>query len=401
MMAPRWIPRVLTIMGMYLFAYPAFAYALESVTGGYLLALILVFSISWLAILIHELGHSYAAKIAGWRVHLIVVLGLGYSPRQRRFMKVAPTSRSNDIGGWVLATPGPDKDWGRGQIAFTAGGPAANIAFGISAILIAFAFGDDLRGFFGSLLGIGEIFLIVGFANLIPTGGVVFHKSDGAQLIDAIRGIRPTPYQQQAARLIGLVYDGVPAREWAISDLDLLIRSDEGEDDSLQLILLSYAFAMADLKAVRSILEPLYQKAPNGLPEYRCTYAFVLAMTGADMTVAAEILDTLPKSVDRKSFDYFRARAVVDYMLLKPEEAMRAVTSALQAAARNGQDPDDDDKAVFEAIEKGHALPDLPPRVFVHYRADAPAKSSIAQLSSAPPGAPFDPAAASALKPVP
>ena len=91
-------------------------------------------------------------------------------------------------------------------------------------------------------------------------------------------------------------------------------------------------------------------------------YAFTISMTDRDALHAVKILEKLPRRAARRSFSFWRARAVTAHLLERRDEALAAIRKARHIAKKTGIRPDGDDETVFRAIEHGRDLPRLEPR---------------------------------------
>lgn len=124
----------------------------------------------------------------------------------------------------------------------------------------------------------------------------------------------------------------------------------------------AWAVGVADLAAAKRILERYVKPNPVSNFDHRCTYAFAVAMLDGDGPRAAGILDTVPPEAATNSFSFWRARAATLHVLGRREEALAALRSARKAGGNFWDGPDEDDEAVFRAIEEGNELPRLEPR---------------------------------------
>ena len=139
-------------------------------------------SLSFVAVLVHELGHAAAAWRLGADVHSIVVvpLELRFHPRRLRTKWKAGKA---DLGGYVAYSL--DRIQARRKhMMIAAAGPAANLLLALGAGLIAERLG--LTTLAGTLLGaLAMLSAGTGLANLIP-----FKGSDGRHLLQGFRAGR-------------------------------------------------------------------------------------------------------------------------------------------------------------------------------------------------------------------
>ena len=330
--------------------------------GALVLSLLISAVFSAICVLVHELGHAAAARVVGWRVHLIVVGPLAFAPRRGRFVRVAGRGRRQDIGGWVNATPPPGRAWTDGDIPFILGGAIGNLVLAIASVLAALALYEAERRAATGLLGLAAISMVFAVANLVPLRGPGRNRNDGALLIDALKREEPPLCDQNIARLAGMINDGVSAAEWDVSALNDLADDPTVNRDEVDPLLISYALAVADLAALKSILERSLEAKPEAPAEYICLYAFAIAMIDRDGPRAAEILEKVPAKLAKKSFCYWRAQAATAHLLDRRDEALAAISNARRVVGKLGARPDEDDEAVFRAIELGEELPRLEPR---------------------------------------
>lgn len=165
----------------------------------------------WLAALVYELGHALAAYNTGRRIHMVAVLPLGYLVKAQKFTWISKGG-TGDIGGFVFATPKHSGDWRRGEVLYALGGILANL---LSSALAFFVIGERLLGrgsdpFVGSF---AVLSLVIAFLNLVPIWGPGLLRSDGAFLLDAMRG-RGNPGRDRLSELTAMHVDGVPAADW-------------------------------------------------------------------------------------------------------------------------------------------------------------------------------------------
>ncbi len=186
--------------------------------GGGLTVWLLIAVLSFVSILVHELGHALAAARIGARIVAFVVL-----PFELRFhpmrLGLAPRRKHRDLGGYVLFVPPPGHTR-RQAMLVSAAGPLANFALVPVALLLgaAISFHFSSAGYHlparpsdGLLPSDAEMAAIqlipyswaveasrllsdalailsagMGVANLIPYGG-----SDGASIVRSWKARRP------------------------------------------------------------------------------------------------------------------------------------------------------------------------------------------------------------------
>lgn len=147
--------------------------------AGWIIGLLVVACLSFVAVLVHELGHAVAVWALGGRVKRIVALPFSLQLRPRRW-SIAAWPKGSDLGGYVSYELNTiDRHRKTSLIAFA--GPAANF-------LLSFVAGM-LVGVFPStslphhlLVALAILSTGMGLANLVP-----FRGSDGDVMLRAIR----------------------------------------------------------------------------------------------------------------------------------------------------------------------------------------------------------------------
>ncbi|MET0307386.1 MAG: site-2 protease family protein [Sphingomonas sp.] len=144
-----------------------------------LLRLAIDLLLSFVAVLVHELGHAAAAYRFGADIRAIVVLPFELRLKPRRW-RMQWRAGKGDLGGYV--TYRLDRIGARRKhMAIAAAGPGANLLLALAAGTIAAQFG--IQTFAGTLLGAFAILSAgMGLVNLLPYQG-----SDGAQILQGFR----------------------------------------------------------------------------------------------------------------------------------------------------------------------------------------------------------------------
>lgn len=365
MLAEFWRQVVIILMFVLVFAVSiCTALVISNGHPGTLMFAGLIASIFFaICIFIHEIGHAVAAWLVGWRVHLIVIGSLAFAPRRKGFSRNLRQGNLRDLAGWVYATPPPDSVWNKGAIPFILGGAVGNFLLGVLSILAAAAIYESELHFSVVLIGLASASVIFAVANLIPISRSGTWKSDGAALLGIFKGEEQSIHEQKIARLFGTAFDGIPVEKWDASALRELIDEAPNDSERIDPLLISYAFAMADLATAKFVLNRYLKANPDSSLEYQCMYAFAIAMIDQDAHHASKILENLPRLLAEKSFSFWRAQAVTAHLLDRREEALTAIRNARRFADKSGTPPDEDDETVFQAIEQGKVSLHLEPRV--------------------------------------
>lgn len=315
-------------------------------------------------VMIHELGHAGAASLVGWRIHVIAIGPLSYFPIERRF---ARTWAVKGRGGFVLALPGISNSDERGRTIFTLGGPAANLVFGAIGLSFALALQaktwnhrDTLTLLAGSL---SVDSLAVGFANLIPFW-TASRPSDGARLLNHLFGESTAGTRRNLVWISAQAAHGVSPAYWDADRIRALwdYEDPENENGLRDRLLLSHYLALGDVEHAVAVTERHMRTAKSKSPSITLEHAFLIAFVENRGEEAKRILDGVPEDA-RGSFHYWRALAVAKARLGATSDAQVAVKNASALVAQDRARPDQDDHAIFSAIEKGFPLPNLTSRV--------------------------------------
>ncbi|MEP9360468.1 site-2 protease family protein [Sphingomonas sp. KR3-1] len=150
--------------------------------SGLVLRLLIDALLSFVAVLMHELGHAGAARHFGAQIGAIVVLPFELKMKPRR-LRVRWRAGGGDLGGYV--TYRLDRiDARRKHMAISAAGPVANLLLALAAGAVAAQLGTATLA--GTLLGaLAMLSVGMGLANLVP-----FRGSDGAHILQGFRAGR-------------------------------------------------------------------------------------------------------------------------------------------------------------------------------------------------------------------
>jgi len=96
------------------------------------LVVVLIVVLNFLVILIHELGHAWAAVRWQATLRAIDVMGIHYDVPKRRF-SLRRLPRSAEVGGYVSYSPHPVRHSSKAAIAIALAGPGANLLLALVA----------------------------------------------------------------------------------------------------------------------------------------------------------------------------------------------------------------------------------------------------------------------------
>jgi len=134
---------------------------------GVFLAIVLL---SFVAVLVHELGHALAVRLEGGRVETIMVIPFELGLRPWRFGMATSTGRG-DLGGYVAYDLG-EGETARAHATIAAAGPAANFVLAVIALLVALC----LPAIAASMLDIHP--LVIGPGDAPLGGGMLPSDAD-------------------------------------------------------------------------------------------------------------------------------------------------------------------------------------------------------------------------------
>jgi hypothetical protein len=151
---------------------------------------------SLLAIFVHECGHAYAGRRAGYRIRKIVVSYLAFAPETQKWSLAKRPVTAGDLGGWVEADAPLRGETRAGETFYILGGPGANFIAAIVFIALAeLPMPDSLTAL---SRGFGIFSLAVGLSNLLPTR-MYGAQSDGLLLWKIWRPVQ-RPQRQKTPR---------------------------------------------------------------------------------------------------------------------------------------------------------------------------------------------------------
>ncbi|WP_266172157.1 site-2 protease family protein [Dyella subtropica] len=182
------------------------------------------------AMIVHELGHYFGARLAGMAVLHVRLSAIEIRPQQRGFrMRWNPIRKQLRVGGYVMAFSDPARPRREQVIALASGGPAVNLALAVVLVVAGWAWLPHRAGWLCEAFAAMNAGM--GFANLVPRQGIV--PSDGRTLLQALRHrLNDSPQ----VRLISLSVFGCTADRLPGEDLVAL----EAQASPLPLVALWY-----------------------------------------------------------------------------------------------------------------------------------------------------------------
>jgi hypothetical protein len=352
----RSLERVVWSIGFLVGFLPVLVFAHRFGSGAFApfgIALVIYGAEGWIASWAHELGHAAAAALTGRRIHAIAVFPLLYRPRTRKW--TIYEDESLGIVGFVLATPAPGRSCRSGERLYLAGGVLANFLAGGLALRLGWFFpAGHLAVPF--LTTFALVSLVVGIFNLLPLWGPGLRRTDGAALIDNLRG-RPMEHRDRLRWLQGMEFDGVDPKNWdagLIRQVESDLAAGQASEPAYRLLYLHY-MARHEFERAGTMLVGISNTASGVTDWMRIELAFLLAMA-KDGRGAMKWLDELGRGA-RRGFRYWRALALAEHRIGDVCAAADAADSARLAAEKEGHTLDSIDIAIFDAIDRRAPIP--------------------------------------------
>jgi len=353
---------VAAMLGLFVTGVTTSALGLGALATGVLIVPAYVLELG-VCTVVHELGHAAVAVLLGWRVHMISVGPLGFFPATKSFRRIRPHV-GDEGGGAVFATPPRIPRSGRRQAFIAAGGVTANFVLAAIGLFYVRSGADfasthaTVSRVLSAALAMNSI--IFATANLLPFRSASGSLSDGARLLECAFGKPPGIAARHFVWLCGQMVDGVATERWDAAH----VREAENFDGTLQQnelrdhLVLNYYFAVGDVVRARVFTERCMQSVRPKSPVLLLAHAFLLAFVDRNAAAAMKILDDLPGQY-RNMFAYWRSLAAALSRSGDNIGAREAVAKALACAEMQNTNPDENDRALFEAIQHDRPLPDI------------------------------------------
>jgi hypothetical protein len=308
-----------------------------------------------LMIIVHELGHVAGAKIAGWKVHLFAVgpFLLRTAPLRLSF---AGRMIGGDVGGFVLALPHPDQNWRDGALPYYAGGIVACLALAAAASgLFLMSEAAGWSGLFSRWLLYVALFSfsIGAVVNAIPWRTEEGSETDGASILDHLRGRDMPGPMHSVAMILGQAMAGIRPRDWdprLVAELQGMELT--GKHGGMGAgALYSWYLDVGDFPAAEAALTRSMQLLGR-LPSFVIEEAFMAAYVHTDGERARRLLDEVPKKGLFEPHARWRAEAATRYAAGDAAGSLAAVAEARKSMARPLFVATDDDRDILDEIER-------------------------------------------------
>ena len=213
----------------------------------------LLFTYTYLSILIHELGHLLFAIANGFEIQAFAVHRWIMSRRGRHWN--LSKAKRQYAGGFVLPIPKSLKHFSRlGLMAMIFGGPLASfLLFCVGAILLS----QQTSNFFVWLIiAFSGINLYMAIFNSLPLK-LGYLRTDGRRLLDLIKN---NPAGQRFAALYGInasLRQGIRPKDLASTFIEQAIALPENSSDHVTGLLMAYTYALdkGELEKAASYLD--------------------------------------------------------------------------------------------------------------------------------------------------
>lgn len=184
----------------------------------------------------HEFGHLLGGWLMGFRFMLFVVGPLKIV-RESEHIRLRLNKDLSLYGGVASAMPTDDRDLPRRMAVMIAGGPLTSLLLSLLSLGLAVWFNNAIPAAspWSTLTAFAFIFSLLNFAIFIATiipGKTSGFDTDGAQLLDVLRGGHRAERRWLIVALSAASTDGVRPRAWSTSQIEglLALRAGQQED---------------------------------------------------------------------------------------------------------------------------------------------------------------------------
>lgn len=286
----------------------------------------------------HELGHLVGGWLVGFRFLLFVVGPLKVL-REDDGIRVRFNKDVSLYGGMAASAPADDRDLARRTAIVILGGPLTSLALGVlSLALAAWANANIAAASPWSALTLSSIIfgltnLVIFAATMIPakTGGFA---SDGAQLLDVLRGGHRAERRWLTIALTTASLDGVRPRDWDPAHIErlLALRQGQVEDGMANYFGYFYALDRDEVQRAGELLDLCRQQAQSfpesARPMIFAEAAYFTARYRQDAAAARALLEQAQGNIIEKH-SRLRAEAAVLLAEGKPVESAEKARAAL------------------------------------------------------------------------
>jgi hypothetical protein len=303
-------------------------------------AAVVIITVYFLTVTIHELGHLGGGALAGFRFVLLVV-GPLLVARHERGLRLGYSGRPLFLGGFLSSAPTDDHRLGARVALMVAGGPLASFLQLLLIFLLASALQDrPIPVRVGSILMLLALYSLVMLLFSAWPGRVRGLMTDGARLLTGLRGGPQAERQVAICALSGASAAGERPRDRNPAWLQRAITHSDGsaEEASANFYVYFQALDMGEPERAAAYLDhtlSLWQKLS---PLLRSTYyleaAYFEARYGGDPATARAWLDLCKGGMLVDRHTRWRAEAAV---LLAEGQAEAARDRAEQGLAAIGR----------------------------------------------------------------
>lgn len=185
------------------------------------IGLIVILGLVVASAIVHELGHLLGGRVVGFRTMMfgiwpIVLVRTTVGPWRVR----VHASLASGMG-FVLSVPTETDNLRRRLLCGTGAGPGASLLGGVLGLAVFFGLTPERAAHSSGTLTLalvagagGLISLAFAFVSLLPMRDVTGDATDGARLLELLRGGKEAEVQGALSVLVGLSLSGVRPRRW-------------------------------------------------------------------------------------------------------------------------------------------------------------------------------------------
>ncbi|MDW8328200.1 MAG: hypothetical protein RMK99_16685 [Anaerolineales bacterium] len=292
----------------------------------------------------HELGHLLGGWLVGFRFLLFIVGPLKLM-REGNRIRVRLNKDVSLYGGITSAMPTNDQDLMRRTAIVILGGPLTSLVLGTLSLALAAWTNANIAAaspwsavtLFAFFFGVTNLAIFV--ATMIP-GKTGSFDTDGAQLLDVLRGGHRAERRWLTISLAAASMEGVRPRDWNPAQVERLLALREGTVEDVMANYLGYFYALdrGEVERAGELLDLCRQQA-QGFPEAARPMIFAEAAYFAARyrqdTHAARMLLEQAQGGFIEKHSRLRAEAAVLLAEGKPVESAEKARAALVEAGKS------------------------------------------------------------------
>jgi len=309
--------------------------------------------ITWLTIIVHELGHTLAAWLVGFRIDLIVIGPLKLIRVDDRLRWRVNTH--SFAPGFVIATPQDSHRLISKYVLFILAGPAFSLLLAIASLLLCLSLLDKidvlnftygLRNKSGVYL---QLFFVGGFCFLMNFGSLLLSiipmlvrgkfLNDGAILLRVLQQSEQITLRDQQISTLGymMATEGIRPNQWNRDELlQCLGAKSLGTVSDVHAYLMGYYYFLDsnEIQAAEALLEKALESFQTHRSEARLSVllesVYFKAFYHNDVTQAAEYLKLCEGTTEVEQPTRLRAEAAVHLVEKQYKQCLHKAELALK-----------------------------------------------------------------------